>query len=608
MRNLGWAIYKGPKFDVSPLITLNRDGSDKLWRGVSGDPNRKWIDMMDITKKQISFIEPFSNYKQELLEFILKNILNCDGANYDCKYWTIMKNLGESEGQFPHTDYPLAHNSDYIKQQNRQENNFDKSDNMKSGEEIDSDHDCSTTSDEGNDDYTLTMKSIVEAQSYNHCNSNGKDDDDDMDIEDNDEYKDKEENDSEMSMMDMSMNLEDNDDDDDIEMNMMDVATNGDMNMMDMSTNNNDRPFFSPSSVSKEISNGSRTCVQACLDHMGFKGKIEDISPVGLRKEKIVQWSKVLELVCPGAVIQPCKALANLPYDKSDRLIVAAVNKKQGTCDHAMVVWKKDETQLGNKKLQLFNPGTIDGQTIRTVDLAIERTTAAWDMSCAAFLPGTVFEKDDEKDRAIINVIKNVRDDNKGGNANDNEMKMMEQKKEEIEATATSNNFIPSDSSRKRENEEAWATCTYPNGEDVDYTKIYERFKTFLQTHFHKKFGDINVNAVIDFFDPKNGYNFKFFFGNVKQLIECCGMKNENSDEFQLVTLYRQYFLLGQRFDNWLDIQQLYVRTENFHEKDQTSEKERVKLKENYFKYLNNTWEEEVMSQVSSYCISSFVS
>ena len=144
--------------------------------------------------------------------------------------------------------------------------------------------------------------------------------------------------------------------------------------------------------MSKEISNGSRSCVKACLDHMGFMGNMKDISPV--RDDKIVLWYKVLELVCPGAVIQPCKALANLPYDTSDRLILAAVNKRQGTADHAMVVWKKDKSQLGNKKLELFNPGTINGPTIRTVNLATERITAGWDRICAAFLPGTVFEKD----------------------------------------------------------------------------------------------------------------------------------------------------------------------------------------------------------------------
>ena len=157
---------------------------------------------------------------------------------------------------------------------------------------------------------------------------------------------------------------------------------------------NNGRSFFSPSTVSTEISNGSRSCVKACLDHMGFMGNMKDISPGGLRNDKIVLWYKVLELVCPGAVIQPCKALANLPYDTSDRLIVATVTKRQGTADHAMVVWKKDKTQLGNKKLELFNPGTLNGRTISTVDLANERTTAGWDRSCAAFLPGTVFEKD----------------------------------------------------------------------------------------------------------------------------------------------------------------------------------------------------------------------
>ena len=159
---------------------------------------------------------------------------------------------------------------------------------------------------------------------------------------------------------------------------------------------NNGRFFFSPSRVSEEISNGSRSCVKACLDHMGFMGNMKDISPVVLRNNKIVQWSKVLESVCPGAVIQPFKTLANLPCDTSvsDGLIVAEVNKRQGTADHAMVVWKKDKTQLGNKKLELFNPGTLSGRTIRTVDLSNERTTAGWDRCCAAFLPGTVFEKD----------------------------------------------------------------------------------------------------------------------------------------------------------------------------------------------------------------------
>ena len=153
----------------------------------------------------------------------------------------------------------------------------------------------------------------------------------------------------------------------------------------------NGRFFFSPSRVLEDVSDGSRSCVKACLDHLGFGGNMKDISPS--KDDKIVQWYRVLESVCPGAVIKTFstgKALANLSYDTSDRLFVATVNKRQGSADHAMVVSKKDKTQLGNKKVDLFNPGTLNGTTIRTVDLANERTCAGWNMICAAFLPGTI--------------------------------------------------------------------------------------------------------------------------------------------------------------------------------------------------------------------------
>ena len=76
--------------------------------------------MYCIDKKK--YLKPFADFQKQLLEFVRKNIF--DGQNYESDYWTIMKNEGKSKGQDPHTDYPLAHNTDNIKQNNKKAKNI----------------------------------------------------------------------------------------------------------------------------------------------------------------------------------------------------------------------------------------------------------------------------------------------------------------------------------------------------------------------------------------------------------------------------------------------------------------------------------------------------
>ena len=76
-----------------------------------------------------------------------------------------------------------------------------------------------------------------------------------------------------------------------------------------------------------------------------------------------------------------------------------------------MVIWKKDNTQLGNTKVELFDPGNLNVKTRRTVDLD-GRTTADWNRICAAFLPGTpVFENGTKSESDAIDLCSSSSDE-----------------------------------------------------------------------------------------------------------------------------------------------------------------------------------------------------
>jgi len=156
--------------------------------------------------------------------------------------------------------------------------------------------------------------------------------------------------------------------------------------------------------------------VKACLAFLGYEGDIQDITPS--KDPRMVQWDEVLKSVCPEAIILPfnsARDLTNLPHETLDGLIVATVNKKpkEKTTNHAMVIWKKDNTQLGNTKVELFDPGNPNVETRRTVDLAKERrATANWNMICAAFLSGTpVFENGTNSESDAIDLCSSSSDE-----------------------------------------------------------------------------------------------------------------------------------------------------------------------------------------------------
>ena len=132
MSKLGWAIYQGPEFKRSEQLTyLHKKFPDNSWKSISRDPDRKWIDPMDMmhmTAPRIKLLEPFRHTKQELLSFVVDHIFRFDRRKYDSDYWTIMKNDGKSDGQDPHTDYPLVHNPHYMEQNNKKTNGIDKDD------------------------------------------------------------------------------------------------------------------------------------------------------------------------------------------------------------------------------------------------------------------------------------------------------------------------------------------------------------------------------------------------------------------------------------------------------------------------------------------------
>ena len=138
-----------------------------------------------------------------------------------------------------------------------------------------------------------------------------------------------------------------------------------------------------------QIANSSRSCVLACCELLGYK-KGDNKAP---------NWKQALQAACPkNAVIcsfESAKDLVNLPSETLDSLIVATVNKNRGIAGHAMVIWKKDRSQLGNgnKNVELFNPGILNGTGTRsTVNIGNTRTVAKWSMIWAAFLPGTVVQ------------------------------------------------------------------------------------------------------------------------------------------------------------------------------------------------------------------------
>ena len=161
---------------------------------------------------------------------------------------------------------------------------------------------------------------------------------------------------------------------------------------IDMEDAHDERSFFSPSEVPEELARGSRTCVQACLALLGYEEDIRDITPSN--DPNCVHWFKVLESVCPNAVVHhfnSAEDLAKLPSTTLDRLILATVNKVQRGANHAMVIWKSGSNTCSNE-VELFDPGNL---TCRwTVDIDKERTTAKWNTICAAFLPETTIEKD----------------------------------------------------------------------------------------------------------------------------------------------------------------------------------------------------------------------
>ena len=195
--------------------------------------------------------------------------------------------------------------------------------------------------------------------------------------------------------------------------------------------NGNGRFFFSPFEVPGETANASRRCVEACCIFLNYQGDKQN--PL---------WNQALLAVCPnGTVIKrfnSARDLANLPLETLDHLIVATVNKKpkNKTAHHAMVIWKKDNTQLGNTKVELFDPGNLN-KTRRTVDLD-GRTTADWNRICAAFLlPGTpVFENGTNSESDAIEIMsssdeESVGDEKPAAKTNDNTKKQATKQTEE---------------------------------------------------------------------------------------------------------------------------------------------------------------------------------
>ena len=122
LKNLGWAVHPGPAFELEPLFNFHKHDSRLWWKSINDDTGRKWIYMGDMSLTKQKYLKPFADFQKQLLEFVRKNIF--DGQNYESDYWTIMKNEGKSKGQHPHTDYPLAHNTDNIKQKNKKAKNI----------------------------------------------------------------------------------------------------------------------------------------------------------------------------------------------------------------------------------------------------------------------------------------------------------------------------------------------------------------------------------------------------------------------------------------------------------------------------------------------------
>ena len=185
--------------------------------------------------------------------------------------------------------------------------------------------------------------------------------------------------------------------------------------------------FFSPSEVPSQIENSSRLCVQACCQLLGYEEKGDKNAPNW--KQAVQAASPENSVICHFASAQD---LINLPPKTLDSLIVATLNKNQGIAGHAMVIWKKDKSQLcnGNKNVELFNPGILSGTGTRsTVNLGFDRTVAKWNMIWAAFLPDTTIHtsqvnadpidliSSDEEECSSIGTGKKRKTDNVEANA-----------------------------------------------------------------------------------------------------------------------------------------------------------------------------------------------
>ena len=141
LENLGWAVYRGPDYDVTSLEQLNagKDLPLKIWNGSSLDGARKYFIVSSIDMSSTAFNTCENHFRPivdaTLIEFkkIIKNLnereeqdtdvtLNepkvkkerVNEQNYEAKKWSIFKNEGTSEGQPLHCDYPRAHDNEKV--------------------------------------------------------------------------------------------------------------------------------------------------------------------------------------------------------------------------------------------------------------------------------------------------------------------------------------------------------------------------------------------------------------------------------------------------------------------------------------------------------------
>ena len=129
------------------------------------------------------------------------------------------------------------------------------------------------------------------------------------------------------------------------------------------------RPYFTPTPIDDQLARSKVNCAKACLAILGSEEEV----PAG---PQTVIWHEILQSVCPSGVeIYPftdARDLRERAGNNLDRLYVAAINKTDGSTNHAMLLWKPRNAETN--VFCLFDPGNFE--SVKTINIRNQRDVA----------------------------------------------------------------------------------------------------------------------------------------------------------------------------------------------------------------------------------------